>query len=158
MSSPDPRSETSVGGKVVFSGVPTVVALANSAIVINLGGGPTDDKPDVTLETPPDPDRVSSFLNLRVKDIAAVLRGLERARRGIPDSAEAARVRDPLLRSRPRRPSDRGGADHGPGRGLGARSVARVIDLPARGGIVHGSRGVRAMSTTVGGATTIRNG
>lgn len=60
-----------LGGKVVFSGVPTVVALANSAIVINTGGGPTDDKPTVTLETPPDPDRVSSFLNLRVKDIAA---------------------------------------------------------------------------------------
>jgi len=37
-----------------------------------VGGGPTDDKPAVTLETPPDPDRVSSFLNVRVKDIAAV--------------------------------------------------------------------------------------
>ena len=33
---------------------------------------PTDDKPEVTLETPRDPDRVSSFLNIRVKDIAAV--------------------------------------------------------------------------------------
>jgi catechol 2,3-dioxygenase-like lactoylglutathione lyase family enzyme len=61
-----------LGGKVIFSGVPTVVALANSAIVINLGGGPTDDKPTVTLETPPDLDHVSSFLNLRVKDIAVV--------------------------------------------------------------------------------------
>jgi catechol 2,3-dioxygenase-like lactoylglutathione lyase family enzyme len=30
------------------------------------------DKPTVTLETPPDPDRVSSFLNLRVADIEAV--------------------------------------------------------------------------------------
>jgi catechol 2,3-dioxygenase-like lactoylglutathione lyase family enzyme len=36
------------------------------------GGGPTDDKPAVTLQTPPDPDRVSAFLNIRVKDIAAV--------------------------------------------------------------------------------------
>jgi pimeloyl-ACP methyl ester carboxylesterase len=33
---------------------------------------PTDDKPTVTLETPRDPDRVSSFLNIRVKDIEAV--------------------------------------------------------------------------------------
>jgi len=33
--------------------------------------GPTDDKPTVTLETPPDPNRVSSFLNLRVADIHA---------------------------------------------------------------------------------------
>src|ERR1700733_12924163 len=61
-----------LGGKVLFSGAPTVVALANSWIVINAGGGPTDDKPTVTLETPRDPDRVSSFLNIRVKDIEAV--------------------------------------------------------------------------------------
>ena len=48
------------------------VELANTFIIINVGGGPTDDKPTVTLETPPDPDRTSSFLNIRVKDIAAV--------------------------------------------------------------------------------------
>jgi catechol 2,3-dioxygenase-like lactoylglutathione lyase family enzyme len=53
-----------LGGEVVFSAAPTCVALANSWIVINEGGGPTDDKPDVTLETPRDPDRVSSFLNI----------------------------------------------------------------------------------------------
>jgi hypothetical protein len=41
-------------------------------IVINAGGGPTDDKPTITLETPSDPDRVSSFLNIRVTDIHAV--------------------------------------------------------------------------------------
>jgi hypothetical protein len=50
----------------------TYVALANSWIIINVGGGPTEDKPTVTLETPPDPDRVSSFLNIRVADIQAV--------------------------------------------------------------------------------------
>jgi catechol 2,3-dioxygenase-like lactoylglutathione lyase family enzyme len=61
-----------LGGRVLFSGTPTVVALANSWIVINAGGGPTDDKPAVTLETPRDPDRVSSFLNFRVKDIESV--------------------------------------------------------------------------------------
>jgi predicted enzyme related to lactoylglutathione lyase len=59
------------GGTVVFSPVPTVVQLANCWIVINGGGGPTDDKPTVTLETPPDPDRASAFMNIRVKDIAA---------------------------------------------------------------------------------------
>ena len=51
----------------------TYVALANSSIIIiNVGGCPTDDKPTVTLETRPDPDRVSSFLNIRVADIQAV--------------------------------------------------------------------------------------
>jgi catechol 2,3-dioxygenase-like lactoylglutathione lyase family enzyme len=63
-----------LGGKVAFSGPGglTYVALANSWIIINVGGGPTDDKPAVTLEAPRDSDRVSSFLNIRVRDIAAV--------------------------------------------------------------------------------------
>ena len=64
-----------LGGTTVISGESddqvTYVALANSWIIINVGGGPTDDKPTVTLETPPDPDRVSSFLNIRVADIHA---------------------------------------------------------------------------------------
>jgi hypothetical protein len=51
-----------LGGEVVLAGEPTVVALANSWIIVNVGGGPTDDKPGVTLEPPRDPDRVSSFL------------------------------------------------------------------------------------------------
>ena len=61
-----------LGGETVREGEPTFVALANSWIIINVGGGPTDDKPTVTLETPPDPDRVSSFLNIRVADIESV--------------------------------------------------------------------------------------
>jgi catechol 2,3-dioxygenase-like lactoylglutathione lyase family enzyme len=65
-----------LGGRTVISAEAgdevSYVALANSWIIINVGGGPTDDKPTVTLETPPDPDRVSSFLNLRVADIHAV--------------------------------------------------------------------------------------
>jgi catechol 2,3-dioxygenase-like lactoylglutathione lyase family enzyme len=61
-----------LGGKTVRSGEPSYVALANGWIIINGGGGPTDDKPSVTLETPRDPDRTSSFLNIRVSDINAV--------------------------------------------------------------------------------------
>jgi lactoylglutathione lyase len=61
-----------LGGEVVLDGEPTIVALANSWVIINVGGGPTDDKPSVTLATPDDPDRVSSFLNIRVADIRAV--------------------------------------------------------------------------------------
>jgi len=60
-----------LGGETVRTGEPTYVALANSWIIINVGGAPTDDKPDVVLETPSDPDTVSSFLNLRVADIHA---------------------------------------------------------------------------------------
>ena len=61
-----------LGGTVVFGPTPTNIALANTYIIINVGGGPTDDKPTVTLETPSDPNRVSSFLNIRVADIHAV--------------------------------------------------------------------------------------
>ena len=61
-----------LGGRLIRSGEPSYVALANSWIIINVGGGPTDDKPTVTLETPPDPDRTSGFLNVRVSDIEAV--------------------------------------------------------------------------------------
>ena len=60
-----------LGGEIVLAGEPSIVALANGWIIINVGGGPTDDKPTVTLETPPNPDRVSSFLNIRVADIEA---------------------------------------------------------------------------------------
>jgi len=58
-----------LGGEAVVLGEPTYVALANSWLIINVGGGPTDDKPDTTLETPRDLNRVSSFLNIRVADI-----------------------------------------------------------------------------------------
>ena len=61
-----------LGGETVLDGPPAIVALANGWIVINVGGGPTDDKPTVTLHAPADPDRVSSFLNIRVADIQAV--------------------------------------------------------------------------------------
>jgi catechol 2,3-dioxygenase-like lactoylglutathione lyase family enzyme len=61
-----------LGGRTIRSGEPTYVALANSWIIINGGGGPTDDKPAVRLETPRDQTVTSSFLNIRVSDIEAV--------------------------------------------------------------------------------------
>jgi catechol 2,3-dioxygenase-like lactoylglutathione lyase family enzyme len=60
-----------LGGKVIKPENPCYIKLANSWIVLNSGGGPTPDKPDVLLETPPDLNRVNSFLNLRVADIWA---------------------------------------------------------------------------------------
>jgi lactoylglutathione lyase len=61
-----------LGGTVVLDGEPTIVKLANSWVIINVGGGPTDDKPEVILEAPTDPTRTSAFLNIRVADIQAV--------------------------------------------------------------------------------------
>jgi predicted enzyme related to lactoylglutathione lyase len=47
------------------------IQIANAWLIVNVGGGPTPDKPSVTLRAPPDPDQVSSFLNFRVADIRA---------------------------------------------------------------------------------------
>ena len=58
----------------MLDGEPTIVKLANSWIIINVGGGPTDDKPGVTLEPPRDRGSASAFLNIRVADIQAVYR------------------------------------------------------------------------------------
>jgi predicted enzyme related to lactoylglutathione lyase len=59
------------GGNVVLEENPCIVRIANSWIIMNPGGGPTDDKPDVTLQPPSDPRTVSSFMNVRVADIQA---------------------------------------------------------------------------------------
>jgi catechol 2,3-dioxygenase-like lactoylglutathione lyase family enzyme len=58
-----------LGGKVIRNGEPTIIQIANSWMVLNVGGGPTDDKPTVTLHTPQNPNEVSSFMNIRVADI-----------------------------------------------------------------------------------------
>jgi catechol 2,3-dioxygenase-like lactoylglutathione lyase family enzyme len=52
-------------------GAPGYFQIANAWIIVNVGGGPTPDKPTVTLSVPPDPDHVSSFMNIRVADIQA---------------------------------------------------------------------------------------
>ncbi len=45
------------------------IQIANTWLIVNVGGGPTPDKPSVTLSVPFGPDKVSSFLNIRVADI-----------------------------------------------------------------------------------------
>ena len=62
---------TVFGAKVVMERDPVIMKIANSWLILNAGGGPTDDKPTVTLAPPTDPDHASAFLNLRVADIGA---------------------------------------------------------------------------------------
>src|SRR5260370_1167742 len=61
-----------LGGEAVLEGELSIVALANGWVTIGTGGGPTDDKPTLTLVPPSDPAHASSFLNIRVADIATV--------------------------------------------------------------------------------------
>ena len=60
------------GATVALERDPVILQLANTWLILNVGGGPTDDKPTVTLTTPSDPERTSAFLNIRVADMAAV--------------------------------------------------------------------------------------
>jgi catechol 2,3-dioxygenase-like lactoylglutathione lyase family enzyme len=61
-------------GEVVLEENPCIIKVANGWIIMNPGGGPTEDKPDVTLQPPGDTSTVSSFLNIRVADINACYR------------------------------------------------------------------------------------
>jgi catechol 2,3-dioxygenase-like lactoylglutathione lyase family enzyme len=63
-----------LGGQVVLEENPCIVRLANSWVIMNPGGPPTPDKPEVTLIPNERSNRVSSFLNLRVADIQACYR------------------------------------------------------------------------------------
>ena len=58
-----------LGATVLREGEPTFLRLGNIWLTINGGGGPTDDKPEVTASPPRDENILSNFLNLRVNDI-----------------------------------------------------------------------------------------
>jgi len=63
-----------LGGKVVLEENPCMVKLANSWIIMNPGGPPTPDKPDISVVNYEPGDTTSIFLNLRVADIDACYR------------------------------------------------------------------------------------
>jgi len=63
--------ESVFGARVVLERDPVILKVANTWLILNVGGGPTDDKPAVTLSVPPDPNRTSAFMNVRVADIAS---------------------------------------------------------------------------------------
>ena len=64
------------GGRILSrgdsSGAPGYIQIANMWLLVNVGGGPTPDKPTVTLSVP-DPDKINSFMNIRVADIHACM-------------------------------------------------------------------------------------
>ena len=61
------------GARVLSRGdgnAPGYLRLANIWMIMNVGGGPTPDKPTVSLSVP-DPNHINSFMNFRVADIQA---------------------------------------------------------------------------------------
>ncbi len=67
--------ETVFGGRILSrgdsQGAPGYIQIANTWLIVNVGGGPTPDKPSVTLGVLADPDKISSFMMIRVADIQA---------------------------------------------------------------------------------------
>jgi len=96
--------ETVFGGRILSrgdsSGAPGYIQIANTWLLVNVGGGPTPDKPSVTL-TVPDPNHINSFMNIRVADIQACYelwksRGAEFITEPIPKYGETrCYIRDP---------------------------------------------------------------
>jgi predicted enzyme related to lactoylglutathione lyase len=96
--------ETVFDGRILSrgdsSGAPAYIKIANTWLLVNVGGGPTPDKPTVTLRVP-EPDTISSFMNIRVADIHACYalwksRGAEFLTEPIPKYGEIrCYIRDP---------------------------------------------------------------
>ena len=65
--------EKILGARILSRGdgnAPGYLQLANIWMIINVGAGPTPDKPTISLSVP-DPNHINSFLNFRVADIQA---------------------------------------------------------------------------------------
>jgi putative intracellular protease/amidase/catechol 2,3-dioxygenase-like lactoylglutathione lyase family enzyme len=91
------------GARILSRGdgnAPGYLQLANVWMIMNVGGGPTPDKPTVMLSVP-DPNHINSFMNFRVADIQACYelwksRGAEFITEPIPKYGETrCYIRDP---------------------------------------------------------------
>jgi catechol 2,3-dioxygenase-like lactoylglutathione lyase family enzyme len=58
-----------LGARPMLESDPTILKVANTWLTLSTAGGPTDDKPGVTLTTPDRDAPVTAFLNIRVADI-----------------------------------------------------------------------------------------
>ena len=93
------------GGRILSrgdnKGAPAYIQIANTWLIVNVGGGPTPDKPSVTLGVLSDLNKISSFMNIRVADIRACYelwrsRGAEFITKPIPKYGEIrCYIRDP---------------------------------------------------------------
>ena len=64
--------ERVLGAKTVLQRDPVIMKVQNSWIILNVGGGPTEDKPGVTMAVPADQNTVGCAMNIRVADIQSV--------------------------------------------------------------------------------------
>ncbi len=92
------------GAKILTMGdgnAPPYLLLANIWMILNVGGGPTPDKPTVTLSVP-DPRSHQQLYEFSRRGYSSVLRIVEESRSGVHHAADPKVRRDPLLHSRSR--------------------------------------------------------
>ena len=112
-----------LGGTVVMDENPCIVKLSNSWIIMNPGGPPTPDKPDISVV-----DYQARQHDLNVHEYASrrhpsLLRRVEGKRGGVRDAADRPGSGNPLLHARPRRLSHRGRPVHWPAEGSARRKA-----------------------------------
>ena len=82
------------GGRILSTGntegAPAYIQIANTWLLVNVGGGPTPDKPTVTLSVP-DPNHINGFMNIRVADIQACYELWKSRGAGAPSRLQMAR-------------------------------------------------------------------
>src|SRR5262249_21379819 len=101
-----------LGGQVLLEGDPVIMKVANTWLTLTTAGGPTDDKPGVSLGTPAEPGFTSGFINVRVADIARAYEEWSAKGAEFLTEPKRSRTRDPCLPPRPGRPPDRGWPGH----------------------------------------------
>jgi len=90
------------GARILTMGdgnAPPYLQLANIWMILNVGGGPTPDKPTVTLSVP-DPNHINSFMKFPRCGYSSVLRIVEEPRSRVHHGANTQVRRDPLLHPR----------------------------------------------------------
>jgi predicted enzyme related to lactoylglutathione lyase len=92
------------GARILCSGdsggAPGYIQIANTWLIVNVGGGPTPDKASVMLSVLADRDQISSFMNIRVADIHACYKLWKTRGSRVRHRAERQVRRDALLHSR----------------------------------------------------------
>jgi lactoylglutathione lyase len=63
-----------LGADVIRERDPVVLRVSNGWLILNAGGGPTDDKPDVIAAPPQSAHVLTSALNIRTADVRATYR------------------------------------------------------------------------------------
>ena len=72
-------------GQVLLDRDPVIMKVANTWLILNVGGGPTDDKPTVTLTTPPTPTaQAHSSIFVSLTSTRPTRNGRRRARSSSP--------------------------------------------------------------------------